>query len=281
VYRLVLGLALLSLSSLAMAATPGSIGVVTELEGEVQLLRDNNFYEAGIGVEIFKTDAVVTASDGQVQFDMIDGTTLRLGSGTRLRFSEYELDEEGNVASVVVDVLSGWLRFAVAKLQDNSTYNIDTPTMTIGIRGTEGVAEADPGNSGLFLEEGNVTVIGVGAGAGAGTEPMEVDAGEYVQRPVGQILRREVMTERLQNSRIPPRMRLRMARRMHMIGSARSRPRRLRAAQAAELNEFLLENPDARNEVRRRLRKHRFKHHRLQQQRIKRMQRPRPRMNSN
>jgi len=278
VYRLILSLLFL-LSPLFAMAAPASIGVVTEIEGEVQLLRENTFYEAGIGVEIFKTDAVVTGHDGQVQFDMVDGTNLRIGSDTRLRFSEYELDEQGNVVSAVVDVLSGWLRFAVSKLQENSTYNIDTPTMTIGIRGTEGVAEAGSGSSGLFLDEGSVNVMGVGAGAA--DSPMEISAGEYVQRPQGQALRRETMSERLQNSRIPPRMRVRMARRMHLLKSRGVNPRRLRAAEAAELRQFLLDNPEARDEIRHRLRKHRLQRRMLQQQRLRRMQRIRQRMNSN
>jgi len=260
-------------------AAPASIGVVTEIEGEVQLLRENTFYEAGIGVEIYKTDAVVTGHDGQVQFDMVDGTNLRIGSDTRLRFSEYELDEQGNVVSAVVDVLSGWLRFAVSKLQENSTYNIDTPTMTIGIRGTEGVAEAGSSSSGLFLDEGSVNVMGVGAGAA--DSPMEISAGEYVQRPQGQALRREIMSERLQNTRIPPRMRVRMARRMHLLKSRGANPRRLRAAESAELRQFLLDNPEARDEIRHRLRKHRLQRRMLQQQRLRRMQRIRQRMNSN
>lgn len=278
-HRLILALLFLVLSPQAMATTAGSIGVITEIEGQVQLLRDEGFYEAGVGVEIFRTDAVTTGNDGNVQFDMIDGTNLRVGSDTRLRFSEYELDENGNVVSAVVDVLSGWLRFAVAKLQDNSTYNIDTPTMTIGIRGTEGVAEAGAGNSGLFLSEGNVNVIGVGAGAGG--DAMEIEAGEYVQRPLGQGLRREAMTEQLHNSRVPPRMRLRMVRRMHLIGKARTRPRRLRTAEAAEIRQFLQDNPEARSEVRHRLRKNRLKRRMQQQQRIRKMQRIRQRMNSN
>lgn len=117
-YRLILVLLLLCLSPLAMAASV-SMGVITQLEGQVQLLRDRAFYEAGIGTEIFRTDAVTTGSDGLVQLDMVDGAGLRIGADSRLRFSEYEFDDKGNVVSAAVDVLAGWVRFAVSKLQEN------------------------------------------------------------------------------------------------------------------------------------------------------------------
>ena len=84
-YRLILVLLLLCLSPLAMAASV-SMGVITQLEGQVQLLRDRAFYEAGIGTEIFRTDAVTTGSDGLVQLDMVDGAGLRIGADSRLRF---------------------------------------------------------------------------------------------------------------------------------------------------------------------------------------------------
>jgi hypothetical protein len=275
---MILGFQLLFICSTAMAA-PAKIGTVTEVEGQVQLLRDNAFYEAGVGVEIYNTDSVLTSSDGQVQFDMVDGTNLRIGSDTRLRFSEYELDEKGNVVSAVVDVLSGWIRFAVATLQENSAYNIDTPTMTIGIRGTEGVIEAGEQNSGLFLSEGNVSIIG--ADSGAAETPLELVGGEYAERPSGQPIRRQAMTEQLQESRIPPRMRLRIARRMQFLKTTGVHPRRIRAANAAEVRRFLLENPQARERIRERLRKKRFSRRMLQQQRLRRMQKTRQRMNSN
>ncbi len=232
----------------------GKIGIATDVEGDVQILRGDHYYQALKGVEFEDSDALITGKDSKIQIDMIDGTNLLVGASTRLRFSEYVLDENNNVVSAVVDVVSGWLRFAVAKLNESSTYSIDTPTMTIGIRGTEGVIEAGEEKNGLFLEEGNVDVYEVGAESSAAA-PLALAAGQYAEQLRGQRLRRRIIQRHLMSQRIPARLRARLERRAHLLASRSVSPRMIRAARRQELRQFLLKNPEVRKKLRKRFRK--------------------------
>jgi len=53
------------------------------------------------------------------------------------------------------------LRFITSKLNANRSFDIYTPNMAIGIRGTEGVIGIDESSSQLELASGQVTVVGV------------------------------------------------------------------------------------------------------------------------
>jgi len=248
--RIVTGICFLLLSLTAHAAT--SIGVITDIEGEVKLLRGDTFFAAANGVEVFQSDALETGEDSKAQVDMVDGSNLLVGPGTRIRLSEYEVGDDNSVTSAVVDVVSGWMRFAVAKLDDLGSYNIDTPTMTIGVRGTEGVIEAGDEKSGLFLEEGKVELFEIAENDNAApAAPLAVAAGQYAERLRGQRLRRQAMRREWMRERLPLRMRVRLARRVQLLQRRGVTPRMLRVARRQELARFLWRNPQARKKLRR------------------------------
>lgn len=241
---------LLLLSLTVQAAT--SIGVITDIEGDVKLLRGDTFFAVANGVDVFQSDALETGEDSKAQVDMVDGTSLLIGPDTRVRLSEYDIGDDNSVTSAVVDVVSGWMRFAVAKLNDLGSYNIDTPTMTIGVRGTEGVIEAGDEKSGLFLEEGKVDLYEVAETDNtAPAAPLAVTAGEYAERLRGQRLRRQAMRRARMQGRLPLRMRVRLARRIHLLRQRGVTPRMIRVARRQELARFLWRNPQARKKLRR------------------------------
>lgn len=247
--RIVSGICLLLLSFSVQAAT--SIGVITDVEGDVKLLRGDSYFAVDNGVEVFQSDALETGQDSKAQIDMVDGTNLLIGPGTRIRLSEYEVADDNSVTSAVVDVLSGWMRFAVAKLNDLGSYDIDTPTMTIGVRGTEGVIEAGDQKSGLFLEEGKVELFEVAeTDSAAPAAPLAVGAGQYAERLRGQRLQRQAMRRAIMRERLPLRMRIRLARRIHLLQRRGVTPRMLRVARRQELARFLWRNPQARKKLR-------------------------------
>ena len=134
------------------------VGVFTVVEGQVTVLREHYYYAAAEGVEVEDQDLVESQADSTTQIEMVDGSTLRLGADSRLLLSEYDIDGDKSVVAASIDVLSGWLRFAVAKLKKNARYELNTPTLIIGVRGTEGVIEAGNEQAGILLEEGLVDV---------------------------------------------------------------------------------------------------------------------------
>ncbi len=88
-----------------------------------------------VGSDIFIGDVVKTSTEGQVQILFADNTKLVVGPNSSLKIEDYLLRNNGSPGKFAVDLLGGTFRFATGDA-DKSKYKIDTPTGTIGVRGT-------------------------------------------------------------------------------------------------------------------------------------------------
>lgn len=274
-----LGLCLLLLTP--MAATAG-IGVFTDVQGDTHVQRGEVYLAAAPGVDVEEDDIVETGDNASAQVELQDGSLLKLGAASRLLLADYKFDNGGNVVSAGIEVLSGWLRFAVSKLRSNeSRYAISTPTMTIGIRGTEGVIEAGSARGGLFLEEGEVTVRAAEAGS------IPVRAGEYIERAPGQPFARPGAAPPAFRARMPSTLQPRMARRAHLLKQRGVPPRQIRRILREDRERYLRQHPHLRQKFDQRFRatannpglrekQRERRQQQLQQQRDQPARRPRP-----
>jgi FecR-like protein len=122
---------------------PESAGVVAGrvelVEGDVRFLDVNrNARRPKVGDELHAGDSVVTGADGEVHLDMEDGGYMGVRPNTNLRVSEFRADG-GDSDRSVLDLVQGSFRAVtgwIAKLGGKS-YAVRTPTVTIGVRGTE------------------------------------------------------------------------------------------------------------------------------------------------
>lgn len=244
-----LGLAMLGLLAMSAPAPAEVIGVLSEVSGETHLLRGEHYIEAVKGVELEAQDIVETGGSAAAQLDMEDGSSLRLGPGTRLALTEYRLDSGKNVIAAGIDLLSGWLRFAVAKLkQPQSRYQVNTAVITLGIRGTEGVVEVTGEQGALHLETG---LVEVSQANGADAKPLSVAGGEYVQRQRGQALRKMPPPAAFVG-RLPPTLHARLARRALTARERGVPPRIVRAITREEAKRYIENHPHARERLQRR-----------------------------
>ncbi len=232
----------------AATAAAADVGVFTDVNGEVKLLRGDYYFEAAPGVEVQDQDIIETGSEASTQVEMTDGSVLRLGADSRLALSEYRLDSGGNVIAASLDVLSGWLRFAVAKLHDNAAYHIETPTMTIGIRGTEGVIEAKNTQGGLYLEEGAVEL----KAPDTPNHATQLKAGEYVERVHGRPFQRFRESPATFRNRMPPLFAQRLQRRAHLLRQRGLAPRQIRRLSREDIQRYLQQHPHRRQLLERR-----------------------------
>jgi len=88
-----------------------------------------------VGSDIFIGDVVNTGPKGQVQILFADNTKLVVGPQSSLKIDDYLLRNNGDAGKFVVDMLSGSFRFATGN-GPKDKYVINTPTGTIGVRGT-------------------------------------------------------------------------------------------------------------------------------------------------
>lgn len=260
------------------------VGVFSEVEGELRLLRGDIYYEARPGVELEARDIVESGADGAAQIDLNDGSSLSVAANSQVLLAEYEIDDRGGVVRASIDLLSGWLRFAVAKLEgERSSYEFNTPVMTVGIRGTEGVIEAAGENAGLFLEEGRVVAQRAGFGdAPAVTDaPQVVEAGQYIGAGEGEGLRRRAGPPPEAMARMPARMKARLARRAQFLERRGFAPRQIRRMQRQDLRNYLNRHPRMKERLMDRFRdrwqndpefRDAFRHRAQQQQQARRQQ---------
>lgn len=225
-----------------------AIGVVTQVEGEVQIVRGDNVLVAEQGVELEAADIVVTAEQASTQLDMEDGSILKLGPATRLVLSEYRLDTDKSVVSSTLDLLSGWMRFAVAKLRPTGSYAMNTASLTVGVRGTEGTIGADAAQAALNLHEGAVDVRSFG-GDRAASQPLRVTGGQYVERRIGQDFARHARAPAGFAQRVPPGMQRKLARQSLPPRVRGTSPRVLRAITPQDRQRFLKEHPQFRQRL--------------------------------
>jgi len=239
----------------AVRADDPAVGVLTEMAGDVRLLRADNYLQVERGVEVHPQDIIETGANGTAQIDLKDGSVLRLGPGSRLALSDYKLDKDRNVISATVDVLTGWLRFAVSKLRkDDSKYRINAPSLTIGIRGTEGVVEARDQQGGVHLVSGRIEVGGQDA-QGKPIPPVQVNAGQYIQRLQGQAFRRYAAAPPAFQKRVPRGVVGRLVLKPLRAGERPIvRPRVVRKLTPAEARQFIRRHPHARDRLQRRFR---------------------------
>lgn len=96
-----------------------------------------------VGSDIFIGDTVNTGPAGQVQILFADNTKLVIGPDSSLLIEDYLIRNDGSAGQFAINMLSGVFRFATGNSAKNR-YRIDTPTGTIGVRGTWFEVRVDP-----------------------------------------------------------------------------------------------------------------------------------------
>lgn len=137
------------------ASTNNVAGKVDLIEGDVHIYDSRNAPRTvHVNDNIFEGDAIVTGSDGEIHMTMEDTGFIAVRPNTKMRIMQYRAngdDQDKGVIGLLVGSfrsISGW----ISKYQPKS-YEIRTPTATIGIRGTDhepkvipdGSTEGDPG----------------------------------------------------------------------------------------------------------------------------------------
>jgi len=264
--RLIVFLVLCSFTAWAQAA----VGVITEVDGEARVQRGDALYAAAAGVDVEEDDLLETGANAGLQIEMSDGSLFKMGPESRVLLSDYKLGADRGVLDAGIDVLSGWLRFAVSKLRRaDSRYDFNTPTMTIGVRGTGGVIEAAQEHSSLLLEEGEVvTRADVGS--------MPVRAGEFVDRRRARPFHRSGAVPAAFRQRMPGMVQARMVRRAQLLQQRGVPPRQIRKILREDRQRYLQQHPHLRHKLEQRFRERARHPGRVRNRDAEHRQRPRP-----
>lgn len=129
----------------ACAPAIAADGNVLLVDGQVMLERTSpgvfSIAPVSVGAEIRGGDLIRTSSNGRAQIRFRDGSIVSLQPGTALRIDEYRFEPDDRRAFFYL--LRGALRTVTGTIgkTNHDEYRMKTPTATVGVRGTEYVAE--------------------------------------------------------------------------------------------------------------------------------------------
>jgi hypothetical protein len=110
------------------------------------------------GSRVFRNELVRTGPNAQVELKLDDNTKLALGPDAELRLDEFVVAPGDGARSIAVRLLKGTLRFLTGR-HSSESYKIETPSATIGVRGTVFDIYIGPeGDTFVLLHKGEVEV---------------------------------------------------------------------------------------------------------------------------
>ena len=107
---------------------------------------------------IIRNAELATAENGALEVTFLDGSKLTMGQNSRLTVDEYVYAADSGAGKQTIRYTKGVFRFLSGSIPKDQV-KIETPTVTIGIRGTIlRISQQDGGAGGVSVESGEVTV---------------------------------------------------------------------------------------------------------------------------
>ena len=123
------------------------VGSVATLQGAASVARNNATSALALRDPVYKNDVLQTNVDGTLGITFDDETTFTLKPNTRLAVDEFVYQEGGANNAAVFNVVRGTAAFVAAEVAHTGNMRIDTPTSSLGIRGTTGLVEVPEGGA--------------------------------------------------------------------------------------------------------------------------------------
>lgn len=135
---------LLCLSTTVLAAD-GHVALVKHVDGSVRVIRASGSLDASGGTQLLVSDRLVAGPGASASIVFRDGTLLTLGAGADVLLRDYLFEPKDDAFSFSLYLNKGAAIYEsgkIGKLKPEAV-KIDTPTATVGVRGTRLLIEAD------------------------------------------------------------------------------------------------------------------------------------------
>ena len=126
-------------SPTATAAAPaGQSGTLSDIEGEVQVLRSGTsaWSTATDGMQIWTGDGLKTGSNGYVLITFFDGSVMEVNAGTEISVEELSQTSGGSTTVQINQAIGNTLNRVQNLVDSSSTYEVTTPAGSAVVRGT-------------------------------------------------------------------------------------------------------------------------------------------------
>ena len=130
--------ALFLLAVAGKAVAGEAIGVVRNVSGDASITRVEKTFPAAPGSTLLIGDTLGTGLDGTLGVILRDDSSLSIGPGSRLVLRSFLFSPSEGTFNLVVRITQGTLAYLSGLIGKHAPENarFETPTATIGIRGT-------------------------------------------------------------------------------------------------------------------------------------------------
>lgn len=117
-------------------------GAVEQVKGNAFLNASGNKKAIKVASKVHQGDEITTEADAEVLLRLTDGTVLAVRPNSQMKLSQYTFsvdDKAGKDDNFLVDLVKGGMRTLSGKIgkRKPAQFKVNTPTATIGIRGTD------------------------------------------------------------------------------------------------------------------------------------------------
>ncbi|SFM55950.1 FecR family protein, partial [Shimia aestuarii] len=134
-------------------AKTGAIGQVEAVDGNAFVERASGIREQlDVGSKVFQNDILITDQSGKLSVTFVDGTIFTLSSGSRMVIDDLVYDSNSNSNSGGFSLVQGGFVFIAGQVAKTGGMQVDTPSSTMGIRGTTVVVHVQTQNGVVTTE---------------------------------------------------------------------------------------------------------------------------------
>ncbi len=149
--------AIQALGATVHAAAP-DVGKTIAVKNEVSLESGDSKQPLTKGVTVHQDEIIVTGADSTAEIELLDQTKLAVGPDARIMLDKFVYDAGAAPASISINLSKGAFRF-ITGIAPKASYEIKTPTASLGVRGTIfDVFVAENGETAVLLHEGGVDI---------------------------------------------------------------------------------------------------------------------------
>ena len=164
-YLISLSIMVFFIITLTPALSSGEVvATLTFVRGEVDVLQKGEKRALPVkkGAKLNVGDIVRTKSRSRAQVSFIDGSKVNMAQKSRVEIKAFSYNKEKNERKSILRTFRGKLRALIPKffLDDNSKFEIETPTAVAAVRGTDffSIVKKMPLESEVLVVKGKVAV---------------------------------------------------------------------------------------------------------------------------
>lgn len=130
------------------ASSADSVGTVSSVKAPATVTRSGNAnaQPLKVGDDIFQNDELSTGLGGALGVTFDDETTFTLQANASITVNDFVYSKTGGGNKALVSVVRGTTAFFANQVAKTGDMKINTPTATLGIRGTSGVIDVPDGS---------------------------------------------------------------------------------------------------------------------------------------